>query len=286
MKKLIRTIEVGKKNKYNLPTREFTTADGKTTLYRFYYPCNDEVLCRVIDLVNKYNKEGLTFEELVEVCSYLWIVHHKNTKKSKSKLAGIKSISTSCLDNEGCIARMNDCTSICHFCYAGTQQDRQHGLQEHNIINGIILRNIAIPVEVFRLVLPFVNERFVRIESFGDVSNETQVKNYLSIMQAFPCTQFAAWTKVIFLWVKCFEQYSKPDNLSFVVSSCHVNLILSLPEKILKWIDHVFTVFDEKTVKKGKVKINCGGRSCMECIKAGKRCYFRGTDFQIFEEKK
>lgn len=285
MDKIARLIEVGKKNKFSLPEREFTDASGKTTFYRFYYPSNDKTLARVIEVVEQSFIRELTDCEYRFLVSCLWVVDHKSTKKQHSKLDGIKSISTSCLDNSFCLFRMQDSSSICRDCYAGTQQERQHGLQEHNLINGIILRNVLIPVMYFKALAIF-GEKFIRIESFGDVQNDTQAENYCHIMQAFEDSTFAVWTKNIFTWLRVFVKYGKPANCVFIVSSCHKNVITTLRDDIKAFVDHVFTVYTDEYIESNNVSINCGGRSCKDCIAQGKRCYFRGTEFYISEQLK
>lgn len=282
---MAKIIQIGRKNKYNLPERLFTSKEGKQTVYRFYYPSNDKMLAKVIAIVEKSYTQELTKSEYMFLVSCVWIVEHHNTETSKSKLDGIKSISTCCLDNDFCLFRMNDSNSICHDCYAGTQQERQHGLQEHNIINGIILRNVAIPAEYWQ-ALSFSNDRFARIESFGDVANETQVENYISVMHAFPETIFAAWTKNVVIWFNVLEKIGKPANMVFIVSSCHKNVVIKLADKYAKYVDHVFTVYDKEYIIKNNVDINCGGRACKECIAAKKNCYFRNTEYHIREEIK
>lgn len=275
-------VTIGKKNKYNIPERTFTDAAGKQTIYRFYYPANDKALARVIEIVEQSFIRPLTDSEFRYLVSCLWIVEHKSTEKQHSKLDGIKSISTSCLDNKFCLCRMQDCNSICHNCYAGTQQERQHGLKEHNIINGIILRNVLIPVDYYK-ALALYNERFIRIESFGDVANDVQAENYCHIMQAFANATFAVWTKNLFTWLRVFVKYGKPANCVFIVSSCYKNIIATLKEDVKSLIDHIFTVYTAEYVKAHNVKINCGGRACKECIAQGKRCFFRNTEFHISE---
>lgn len=225
-------------------------------------------------------KSELKTKLYTELASLLWIVDHKN-----NKLEGLKSLSTCCLVNPICRARMMDKESICSHCYAANQQDWQHGLADHHIVNTVILTSVIIPVKVFLHVFKYqiCNERFFRIESFGDVSNVIQCKNYINLCRAFPKTSFAAWTKNDRIWQKAFAESGKPRNLVYIVSSDHVNeAAANIPENA----DHVFTVFD----KNADVNITCGGKKCMECILAGRRCYFRckrgSEDFMVNERLK
>ena len=270
------TCHVGQ-NKYNN-----TPIVINGTEYRLYYRKLHEMLeyadSVIIDIKNGDNVE----KSMLTLVAMLWIVEHKDTDKSNSKLAGIKSLSTCCLDNRFCLFRMQDSNSICHHCYAATQQERQHGLTDHNIINGVILRNVLFTIDNLK-TLPLWNENFFRIESFGDVENVTQARNYIRLCKAFPSVKFAAWTKNHNVWKKAFDmEGGKPENLSFIISSCYVNMEMSIPENMQSVVNHVFTVYDHNYC----VDINCGGRKCMECLKAHKNCYYTDTEKQIREELK
>lgn len=222
----------------------------------------------------------ITGKPAKELVSCLWVVHHL-----KNKLEGIDSISSSVHDN--CFCRkwreIKDC--ICAYCYAHNQQSYQTGLKEHNILNGLILRNILIPVSAFKsLVFIFP---YIRIESFGDVANVIQARNYIRIIKAFPHKRCAIWSKNLQIWNDAFDLEVKPKNTTFVCSSPFMNKPVS--ESVIAkypFIDHVFTVYDKKYAKKHNIIINCGGRKCLECIKAKKACYFRGGALYINELKK
>lgn len=212
----------------------------------------------------------------------LWIVNHHSTAKRHSKLDGIKSLSTCCLNNKFCRARMLDKCSVCSHCYAASQQKVQHGLTEHNVINGLILQNVGIPTWAWQEYKgkAIALETVFRIESFGDVSNLMQIYNYISLCRAFPSVNFAAWSKNVAMWLAAFDTIGKPENLSFVTSSNHVN-------KCDDWkdsrIDHTFTVYDKKGVSDQHIVINCGGRACKECIAKKIGCYYKGKDKHIRE---
>ncbi|MBR5087960.1 MAG: hypothetical protein IK093_00885, partial [Ruminiclostridium sp.] len=73
----------------------------------------------------------------------------------------------------------------------------------------------------------------------------------------------------------------------YVVSSPFLNkpIPMDIIEKYPE-IDHVFTVYTKKYAKENGIKINCGGKKCMECILKKINCYFRNTEFYINELKK
>lgn len=277
MENRLHVVHVGKNKYCNNPV---VVGD---TEYRLYYRSTHAMLEDCAEIIADMEKGWADPDmAMLTLASFLWIVEHKDTDTANSKLAGIKSLSTCCLDNKFCLFRMQDSNSICSHCYAATQQERQHGLTDHNIINGVILRNVLFPVSVL-VTLPLWNEKFFRIESFGDVENVTQARNYIRLAKAFPFTSFAAWTKNYNVWKKAFEEEGgKPENLSFIISSCYVNVEADIPEGLQGVVNHVFTVYE----KGENVSINCGGRKCMECLKAHKNCYFTDTEKDIRETLK
>ena len=224
-------------------------------------------------------KSSETLKDFLTLVSCIWIVNH-----NANKLEGISSISSSVCDNVFCKAwrTVKDC--ICQFCYAHNQQSYQTGLKEHNILNGIILRNVLIPVKAFKALK--ILYKYLRIESFGDVANVIQARNYIRIIKAFPKKRCAIWTKNYEIWYQAFEIEGKPENTTFVISSPFLNKPIEIPEKMKKYTDHVFTVYTKQYAKEHNIKINCGGRKCMECIKRKINCYFHNTEFYINELKK
>lgn len=267
-----------------------TVFDGKTeTHYIMFHKGLEKILLAVCmllaDLLNG-NAQGNVYKRyMVSLVKHIWLVHHKNGKKRKSKLAGIISLSTCCLNNPFCLARMRDKTSICAHCFAATQQSIQYGLTEHNIINGLILQNIGIPEWAWQAAYGkvLVNQKEFRIESFGDTANMIQACNYLTFCKAFPHMNIAAWTKNVNIWLHAMDIMGKPANLSFVTSSYKVNKKDIYTDKR---IDHSFTVYDKKTIAEKHIDINCGGRSCMGCIEKHVGCYFPDTERDIREELK
>ena len=245
-------------------------------LYTFYAKSVTTLLFIALSILNTVKTSSENFFRLV---SCLWIVNH-----NANKLQGISSISSSVHDNCFCKARQALKNCICKFCYAYNQQSYQTGLKEHNILNGIILRNILIPVKFFK-VLPILFP-YLRIESFGDVANVIQARNYIRIIKAFPGKRCAIWSKNIMIWKKAFDLEGKPKNTTYVHSSSELNKPDNIDKEKYSFVDHVFTVYTADYIKKHNIIINCGGKKCLECIIAKKNCYFRNTEFFINEKKK
>lgn len=129
------------------------------------------------------------------------------------KMSGIPSISTSCLVNPICQARMKNGESVCAHCFAAATLDRYTSAGAHAENNFYLLNAEVLPLDM----LPrFRNVAIVRIESFGDVASVTQAINYLNIVKVNPFITFAAWTKNASIWNAAIKKAGKPENLSSV----------------------------------------------------------------------
>lgn len=209
----------------------------------------------------------------------LWIVHH-----TENKLQGIDSISTSVCDNAICDARRKNKKSICSSCYASSQQRRQIGLKEHNILNGIIIRNILIPIKAYK-ALQFIS-KYLRIESFGDVANVTQARNYIRLLKAFPRKTCVIFSKNLKIWKMAIDaENGLPENVSFVFSSNELNKPQNFDRIIYPFVNHRFTVYSKDFAKQNNIIINCR-KKCIECIKKRENCFFKNDTFDISELKK
>ena len=192
------------------------------------------------------------------------------------KMDGIPSVSTSCLVNPYCQARMKNGEMVCAHCFAETQQERYSASREHSIANYELLNGEILPLEA----LPrFGNVSKVRIESFGDLGSITQAINYLRMVAINPHCTFAWWTKNHNFVTKAIERIGyKPKNLILVASSVKLNEAAKLPA----YFDKVFTVYDKKTIARDNIQINCGARSCVTCG----RCYSKRTAADVREQLK
>ena len=244
-------------------------------VYSWYCKTVLTLYTMVIAILNQAKKVYTAAEYTVMVHA-LWIVNH-----TANKLEGICSISSSVHDNCFCKARqaIKDC--ICKHCYAYSQQARHTGLKEHNILNGIILRNVLIPVKFFKLLI--IIFPYLRIESFGDTANVIQARNYIRIIKAFPGKRCAIWSKNIAIYEKAFAAEGKPKNTTYIHSSSFVNIPDNIDLSRYWFVDHIFTVYDKKYAKDHNIIINCGGRKCLECIKKKINCYFRNNTLYINE---
>lgn len=192
------------------------------------------------------------------------------------KMTNIPSISTSCVVNPICIARMKDPDSICAKCFAEGTLNRYTDLGE-NCENNFYVLNHAV-LEVKDLPVFKKSVTIVRIESFGDVGSVTQAINYINIIKANPHVVFAWWSKNAPIINKAFAQVGKPKNVIMVESSEKVNIQKEKSENF----DKVFTVYDDEHIESEGVNINCGARSCDTC----RRCYTKRTAVIVNERLK
>lgn len=175
------------------------------------------------------------------------------------KMTGMWSLSTSCLCNKYCLARMKDPDSICSKCYSERQMEWQENLRIKLYRNTLILTTIEIPVKL----MPRFNVMKGRFESHGELNNVIQIKNFFNLCKANPGTIFALWTKNTFLFPEARKQgVRKPKNLIIIESSFKINEVTKPSDP---WVDKVFTVFNKKFAREHGIEINCGGRCCMTC---------------------
>lgn len=127
----------------------------------------------------------------------------------------------------------------------------------------------------------------VRFEMFSDVSNEIQARNYIRIAAEFNKNYFAPWSKVHTLWGGAFEKEGgKPDNMTYVLSSVHIDKVDKIPGCIEKYTDYVFTVCSDmqhyEKLRKEYNGVKCAGIRCKECL----HCYRRNNAKYVFELKR
>lgn len=192
------------------------------------------------------------------------------------KMYGIPSISTSCLRNDLCLARMKNGASVCSHCFAETTVRRYTELGKNLEANFDLLTTSVLPLSVLPRFKS--NVRIARIESFGDVANVTQAINYINIIKVNPHVMFAWWSKNAKIVSAAIEQVGKPKNVILVESSEQLNH----QREITDGFDKVFTVYDDNTIDTQKVNVNCGARSCDTC----RRCYSKRTGAVVNERLK
>ena len=180
-----------------------------------------------------------------------------------AKMEGMVSFSTSTETNSFCNKMRCIDGSICQKCFAHRMSLRLGSkfidkYKNNDWIKTYILQDDEIP---------FLNVAYFRFEAFGELETETQLNNYLTIARKNPHCRFALWTKRVDLLknLGC-----KPKNVNIIVSSPMTNKQVDL-DALPSVVDGVFTVYDKKFAADHDVKINCGGKKCINCLKCYKK---------------
>lgn len=190
------------------------------------------------------------------------------------KMEGINSLSTSVLLNPICQKRAKDPTSICSKCFAEKIANARKELRGCLAKNTEVLTNQIIPVKEW----PVLNASIFRLESFGDLNNGTQFKNYINFAKRNPRTTFALWTKNANIVDEVFrEGVKKPRNMIIILSSPRIN-VPRAPR--YDWVDKVFTVYEKAYAESRGIEINCGARDCLGC----QRCYTKTRKVEYINE--
>lgn len=197
------------------------------------------------------------------------------TEKMNGKMEGFMSLSTSPLQNPFCQSRQGIEGSVCSRCYSDAMCGRYSALAKVLGKNTEVLTTTEIPMEEF----PLVNAHAFRLEAFGDVANETQVKNYFNFCRRNRRTLFSAWTKNYALYHSVIESgVKKPSNLILIISSPLINHEADI--SLCPHADKVFTVYTKEYAEENGVVINCGKRKCLSCM----QCYSKVGSPTIINE--
>lgn len=230
----------------------------------------------IIEKIN--NNQALTDAEKMTFISYSIATH-------SGKLEGIQSISTSCLCNKHCMERSKNPNLICYYCYAIANCDYKKTLRKKLELNHEFYTRYEIP----KKAVPLINCLYFRFESFGDLNNVLQVKNYFTIARVNKNVKFALWTKNPWIISKAIAAgINVPKNVKIIYSISMINKVITkdLYRKIKrKWsfVNAIFTVHEKQFVIENNIDINCGGKSCRNC---GYSCYNKSCWTTLINEKK
>ena len=231
----------------------------------------------IIEKIRAAGIESLTAPEYI----FLKSLYNNSVSEGSGKLKDINSISTAVFLNRQCIKNAATPGSICAHCYAARYSSFRPALARKLELNTLLYNAVLVPLEL----LPEINALYFRLESFGDLNGALQFINYLNIVKKNNHVNFAIWTKNPQFMAEAFQEYEKPDNLQIVYSALKLNAPEILTAAIMKrytFIDRVFIVYDNETIKADNIEINCGGRSCINCL----QCYTKGGAAVIREKKK
>lgn len=190
------------------------------------------------------------------------------------KMTGMTVITTAMSNNEHCRKLASIKGTICAHCYSQRSLSYRKQMKTCYEKNGKLLSEKIIPDNQ----IPYINSAICRLESHGDIINETHLENYINIAKKNPHCTFALWTKQYSILLRYFKNHTQPENMIIVVSGLMLNKPINLkPFENLGMAVKSFTVYDKI---EGRTKeINCGGRRCIDC----RRCYTKDSDKYINE---
>lgn len=182
------------------------------------------------------------------------------------KMAGMISISSSCKSNDFC-KRMHEVKgTICEKCYSHKQMERQPSTAGKYAESTVDLTTRLLNFEE----IPTITHEYgvARLEAFGELNNSIQVMNYFEICRRNPEINFALWTKRPELINEVISMgISKPENINIIWSTLMINGTPQIGR--YDFVDGYFTVYSKEYAEEHNIKINCGGRKCLECL----NCY-------------
>lgn len=194
-----------------------------------------------------------------------------------AKMQNMISFSTSCLENPRCKERFKNRRLVCSKCFARRQLMRQKTTREKYAVCTLFFTTVEItPDDV-----PPLFARYLRFESFGDLINVLQVKNYFTIAEAAAAIPAALWTKNPDIIEAAIQAGAvKPANMKIVYSVPEIDRRMTAAEKqtILKQYPFIDSFF---FVERAPDIISCQ-KNCFLCG----RCYEITDGLQTVEKLK
>ena len=201
------------------------------------------------------------------------------TTAHTGKMEGMVSFSTTSARNSFCQKQQKTPGSVCQSCY--TTKGFLKTVVNSKKLSGNydLVTTQLVEWDKIEGIQQLENTKYIRLEAFGELENELQLRNYLALVKKFKKNNFALWTKRTDLLKKVFKTEKKPKNLNILVSSVLVNSPTKLSPELQKVVDKVFTVYTKEEVNKNGININCGSKACLTC----KLCYTKNKVSEINE---
>lgn len=217
-----------------------------------------------------------------DIATWRRLVSGAICRAHRDKMLGMWSLSTSSLCNHNCKRQSKLKTWICSHCFSNAMQNSKRcaHLKDKLTRNTLLLAYYDIPAEA----MPKIKKDIFRLESFGDLINETQFRNYLKLVKANPQTRFTIWTKLPLIMRSVFKTEEKPENLTIIYSSPLVNDTRTIADvqELFPFVDKIFTVYDKDYTKDHHIAINCGAKCCNTC----RICYNKNDIKEVKESLK
>lgn len=202
-----------------------------------------------------------------------------------AKMQGVISMSTSVSKNKYCQARCKNCQAICSHCYAMSLSSQRKNLK--NKLNRV--HAILTSVELVANDIPVIDStiyKYFRFESFGDLNNALQFKNFNLIAAVNPGVNFTLWTKNPGIIQNAINNgVALSSNLVIGLSSLYLNKPELEKAKRYNFIRFLFTVYSPDYIAEHNIKINCGAKHCITCGICYKYLHEHKNGLYIINEK-
>lgn len=189
------------------------------------------------------------------------------------KLKGLFGVNTNPLTNPFC-QRMHQChETSCEHCYAivNLETRRKNCIPcfQHNseLLSGSVLTPDQFPTFTGKF-------KYCRLHCYGELINETHLRNFINIARAHPELTFGLFSKQVALVRKFTNEF--PSNMIRVFSTSRLDFA---KPRVPAGFDKVFSVYTAEYAQAKGVVINCTGKSCAACL----QCYHKGGDSIINE---
>lgn len=239
---------------------------------------------------NLFNDNLNAFIEFFKSCSSetrQQIIYDHICFNHDAKMQGVISLSSYVGNNTFCIARCKNCeNAICKYCYAASLTGQRFYLKMKLIRIMAIFTN----VELCRDDIPVINSElypYFRFESFGDLNNKLQFKNYNLMAAVNPSVNFTIWTKNPGIIQACINAgLQLANNLVIGLSSLYLNTPEMEKARKYPFIRFLFTVYDDDYIKEHNIVINCGAKHCLSCGICYKYLHEFKHGLQLINERK
>lgn len=180
------------------------------------------------------------------------------TERMRGKMKGFSSLNTNPLTNDFCIRMNKNENTICSRCYSikgikswcmGADAVWQR--------NSDILSEDILP----RNLVPFIMGKYFRFHAHGELINDYHFINLCLIAERNPKTRFALWSKRVGIVKR--NAIFIPNNLVMIYSNHKIN---NDSKYIPEFFDKKFSVFKKDYAIEHGIKLNCAGKSCVDCL--------------------
>ena len=177
------------------------------------------------------------------------------------KLQGIRSISTSPVDNPFCLHMSKNPKSICSKCYS--MRMIKSGYRKNCLPCWQKMGELLSDQILDKSEIKACNCNLIRFDSHGELLNMNHLINLITISEVNNQAICTLFTKRKDLLIQLKKEI--PSNMFIVYSNPLYNEFLGVKD-IPKNAHKIFNVFTKEYAMDKGISINCGGKKCKDCM--------------------